>query len=552
MTQLTTDAQSELIPAIEFRDISVHFLDPQDEVMVAVKDVSFSVEPGTFTSIIGPSGCGKTTLLRLLAGLESPTEGKTLYAGKEVAELNTDIGYITQDSNLFPWMTVRENIEFPLEMRGVGAAERRRKSQHFIDLIGLTGFEQHYPHQLSGGMQKRVSVARTLCYEPQIVLMDEPFSALDAQTRMALQSDLQKMWAERKQTTLLVTHDLTEAIALSDKIVIMSHRPGTVKSIFDVPIPRPRDIFDIQASPEFGATYNAIWEPLKGEVLATAPAEDQESKRSRKGLRRSTPISVLVWRLAIVLAVLVGWEIAVNVGALDQVIFSKPTEIISQLWHLLQNRPAQGIRIYDQISVTVQEWAVGYGIGVSVATAAGFLLGRSRYLSQIVQPLILIFYGLPIIAIAPLFLVILGIGFSAKVATAVVITFFACFFQVYSGVSSIPEVQIQLARLMGASRFQLIKRILIPASLTFVFTGLRIAVPLTMTGAIIGEFVSSSSGLGWFILRTSATLDSPDLFATLFILMFIVFGFGQIIRYIETKALRWQPKATNAVGRGGV
>src|SRR5690606_28906193 len=202
--------------------------------------------------------------------------------------------------------------------------------------------------------------------------------------------------------------------------------------------------------------------------------------------------------------------------------------------------------------LTFKEWAAAYGIGVPLATAVGFLLARTRYLSQIVQPLILIFYGLPIIAVAPLFLVIFGIGFSAKVVTGVVITFFACFFQVYSGVSAIPEVQVQLARLMGASRIQVVRKVLFPASLTFVLTGMRIAVPLTMTGVIIGEFVSSSAGLGGFILRTSAALDAPDLFGALFILMFMVFGLGQIVRLIEHFAVRWEPKTSSAVGRGGV
>lgn len=551
---MTITELSPAPPAVEFRNLGVRYLDPEGKPMEAVDDVSFTLVRGTFTSIVGPSGCGKTTLLRVLAGLETASDGHAYYHGEEVLALNTDIGYITQDSNLYPWMTVRENIEFPMEMRGVGAQERRQRSQEFIELIGLVGFERHYPHQLSGGMQKRVSVARTLCYAPDVVLMDEPFSALDAQTRMELQQDLQRIWAEREQTTILVTHDLNEAIALSDKIVVMSHRPGTVLREFDVPIARPRDIFDIQSTPEFVEIYSAVWEPLKYEVFAggsaAKPAVGKRNRLKRSG--RRVPASAVLWRLAVVLSVLLIWEIGVNLGWLKKTIFSQPSDIIVQLFHMLAGETAQGVSIYPQIGVTLSEWAVGFFIGVPVATAVGFLLGRSRRLAQVFQPLILIFYGLPIIAIAPLFLVIFGIGFNAKVVTAVVITFFAVFFQVYTGVATIPEVQIQLARLMGASRLQVFRRILLPAALPFVFAGLRIAVPLTMTGAIIGEFVSSSSGLGWFVLRTSATLDAPSLFAALIILMIIVYLIGEIIRFVEQRSLPWQSNERGAVGRGGI
>lgn len=565
-------------PAIEFRNVSVEFVDIHGRAMTAVRDVSLAIKPRSFTSIIGPSGCGKTTLLRLLTGLERATAGSTRYDGKEVRAINSDVGFITQDSNLYPWMTVRRNIEFPLELRGFAAEDRRRRSDRLIALIGLVGFEDHYPHQLSGGMQKRVSVARTLSYDPSIVLMDEPFSALDAQTRMSLQADLQGMWAEQGQTTLLVTHDLTEAIALSDSIVIMSHRPGTIIKIFDVPLSRPRNIFEIQADPQFAHIYEEIWQPLRNEVfkarqaqtgdtppvpvpLAVKPAGDAKATAitaasvSPAALAapvrtvkppRDKSFGIVMWRIAIVVAILSTWELLSHLGLISQLVFSRPSAIAVRLWHLLSGDRVQGFTIYDHIRVTFSEWAMGYTIGISVAAFAGFMLGRSRYLAQVTQPLILVFYGLPITAIAPLFLVVFGIGFQAKVATAVVITFFAAFFQIYSGVSQIPEIQIQLARIMGASRLDIIRRVILPSSLPFVLTALRVAIPLAMTGTIIGEFVSSSAGLGYFILQTSAMLDSQNLFATLLTLMLLVYAAGQIVRFIEVKALRWQPRVNAA------
>lgn len=220
-----------------------------------------------FTSVVGPSGCGKTTLLRLCAGLEPTTEGVTLYRGTPVDGINTDVGYVTQDSNLYPWMSLRQNVEFPLVIRGVAPAERRERVDAFINMVGLEGFEDHYPYQLSGGMQKRGSIIRTMVYDPRVILMDEPFGPLDAQTRMVLQSDLLRIAELRKQTILFITHDLTEAIALSDKVVVMSARPGVIKQVFDIPLSRPRDVFQIHEQEGFNEVYGEIWDCFRSEVL---------------------------------------------------------------------------------------------------------------------------------------------------------------------------------------------------------------------------------------------------------------------------------------------
>jgi NitT/TauT family transport system ATP-binding protein len=181
----------------------------QGTEVTALDDVSLTVRDNEFTSIVGPSGCGKTTLMRLCAGLEDVTNGQALYRGKPVQGINTDVGYVTQDSNLYPWMTLRQNVEFPLEIRGVPATERRDMTDHWIKLVGLEGFENHWPYQLSGGMQKRGSIIRTMVYDPSVILMDEPFGPLDAQTRMVLQADLLRIWGEQRQTIVFITHDLT-------------------------------------------------------------------------------------------------------------------------------------------------------------------------------------------------------------------------------------------------------------------------------------------------------------------------------------------------------
>jgi NitT/TauT family transport system ATP-binding protein len=259
------DFKEKVQPAIRFADVRLAFAGENKHV-IALDQVTFDVTPGKITTVVGPSGCGKTTLLRLAAGLVEASSGAVFHNGRQVSSLNTEVGFVTQDSNLFPWLTAFGNVEFPLAIRGVPAAERRDKALHWLRLVGLEGFENHYPSQLSGGMQKRVSIVRTLIYEPAVVLLDEPFGALDAQTRMALHHELLQLWQEKKSTMLFITHDLVEAITLSDQIVIMTRRPGRVKEIYDVPLARPRNVFEIYLEPGFDAAYATLWKHFKSEI----------------------------------------------------------------------------------------------------------------------------------------------------------------------------------------------------------------------------------------------------------------------------------------------
>jgi NitT/TauT family transport system ATP-binding protein len=252
-------------PAIRFEDVRLIFTGTEKDV-VALDRVSFDVPPGRITTVVGPSGCGKTTLLRLASGLLSASAGSVLYNGVPVTNLNTEVGFVTQDSNLFPWLTAFGNVEFPLAIRGLPAKERHEKVMHWLRLVGLEGFENHYPLQLSGGMQKRVSIVRTLIYEPSVVLLDEPFGALDAQTRMGLHHELLNLWREKRSTMLFITHDLVEAITLSDQIVIMTRRPGRVKEVYEVPLSRPRNVFEIYLAPGFDEAYATLWKHFKSEI----------------------------------------------------------------------------------------------------------------------------------------------------------------------------------------------------------------------------------------------------------------------------------------------
>jgi len=232
---------------------------------------------------------------------------------------------------------------------------------------------------------------------------------------------------------------------------------------------------------------------------------------------------------------------------IDPLVFSHPLGVIEKLRLLLAGQDVTGGTIYDQVRVTIGEMATGFLVGSAAAVALGFYLGRSRLLARVLQPFILASYGVPIIAIAPIFILVLGIGYPSKVGIATMTSFFVVFFQTFAGVGSIAEEHLQLARIMGASRARVVRQVLVPASLPFIFTGLRMAVPFSMTGAVIGEFVASSSGLGWYIVRSAGAFDAAGLFAGLILMLVIVWVLGQVVALAERRLLQWRPSS----GRGG-
>jgi len=226
--------------------------------VVAVQDFSLDVEAGELVCLLGASGCGKTTMLNLFAGFIQPTQGRVLLHGEPITRIEPRCGVVFQSYALFPWKTVQGNVEFGLRMQGVAAAERRRRAARFIELVKLQGFERHYPAELSGGMQQRVTLARILAADPEVLLMDEPFAALDAMTRQEMQEELLRIQEASRKTVVFITHSIDEAIILADRIVVMSARPGRVKSVLRNTLPRPRHV-SIQLSPKFAALKAEIW-----------------------------------------------------------------------------------------------------------------------------------------------------------------------------------------------------------------------------------------------------------------------------------------------------
>lgn len=254
-------------PKIQVRGVSKTFGDPR-RGLLAVHNVELSVLQSEFLALVGPSGCGKSTLLHMVAGFIPISSGEILVAGKRVTGPGPDRGVVFQDSALLPWRTVRGNILLALEERGVGRTAREAEVKRLLAQVGLHGFENYYPKQLSGGMRQRVSIARTLALDPEVLLMDEPFAALDSQTRILMQQDLLEIWTKQRKTVLFVTHDVREAVYLAGRVVVMSARPGRIKAIVDTDIPDKGR--DLEPTEQFSKKCNAIWHLLREEIAPNA------------------------------------------------------------------------------------------------------------------------------------------------------------------------------------------------------------------------------------------------------------------------------------------
>jgi NitT/TauT family transport system ATP-binding protein len=256
-------------PKIAVRGLRKNFRLRGGQQVEALRDVELEIADGEFVSIIGASGCGKTTLLRIIGGFEQADEGRV-----EILSSPAGSGLVTstvfQDDSVFPWLTAEENVGYGLKIRNVAAARRQQLVDHFIETVGLGAFRSAYPSQLSGGMRQRVSVARAFANEPEVLLMDEPFGALDEQTRLVLQDEILRLWSEHRRTVLFVTHNLDEAITLSDRIVVLSARPGRVRAVIPVDLPRPRNVIALRSNPRYGQLYQQLWDLLQPDIATVA------------------------------------------------------------------------------------------------------------------------------------------------------------------------------------------------------------------------------------------------------------------------------------------
>ncbi len=282
-------APPSAVPAIELAAATKRFRTPSGGVYTAIRGLDLRVEPGEFCAVVGPTGCGKSTTLSLVSGLEAPSAGSALIHGTPVGGIDPRVGFMFQTDAVFPWSSVLDNVAAGPRFRGTAKSEAIDKARDWLRRVGLTGFEDRLPHQLSGGMRKRVALAQTLINEPEILLMDEPFSALDVQTRQIVQNELLGLWELTRPAVVFVTHDLEEAIALADRVVVLTVGPGTVKDVFTVDLPRPRRVQEIRMQPRFVQLYERIWSCLRDEV-ELAYARTTGAQAPGKPLKAVTPV----------------------------------------------------------------------------------------------------------------------------------------------------------------------------------------------------------------------------------------------------------------------
>jgi NitT/TauT family transport system ATP-binding protein len=280
-----TPVEAARAEKIELTGVTKRFVSPTGSLLTAIRDVDLLIEPGQFCAIVGPTGCGKSTTLSLVSGLARPSAGSVRVGGQEVDGIATGMSFMFQADALLPWKTVLGNVAMGPRFQGVPKKEAQAEAREWLRRVGLTGFEDHHPHQLSGGMRKRTSLAAALINKPSILLMDEPFGALDVQTKAIMSNELLGLWEQTRPSVIFITHDLEEAVALADKVVVMTVGPGTVKGVFDIDLPRPRGaVQEIRFDPRFLELHHQIWDSLREEVqrayerTATAPNNDGGSQ----------------------------------------------------------------------------------------------------------------------------------------------------------------------------------------------------------------------------------------------------------------------------------
>jgi len=550
---------------LEIRDLTkVFYEDPKEQrnELLVLDTVSFSVPRNQFVCLLGPSGCGKTTLLRVVVGLTEADGGEVLVDGRPVKGTGQDRCMVFQNYGLLPWRTVRDNVEFGLEVRGGSGAERRAVCQRSIEKVGLQGFEHHYPHQLSGGMQQRTGLARALSKDPKILLMDEPFAAVDMQTRELLQEELLKIWNTTETTVLCVTHSVEEAVYLGDRVIVMAPRPGRIRADVKIDLPRPRYTSDVKSSPRFGELSGLVREMLRhgdGAVerpRVDVPAREQTRRatgapsldqRRAPGLSaRPSPRAAIPRprrfrltdypnpiRIASVALTLGLWEWYGR--GVDPIFFSYPTAVVAAVPAMI----AKG-ELQQALLLTLQGLAAGFGLAIVFGILLGLLVGRYRLFDYILDVQISALYSTPNVALIPLLILWFGLGMKSKIVIVFLAAFFPIIVNTYGGVRNVSRGLVEIAQAEGAGEAQIFGKIIVPASLPFIMTGIRLAVGRAVVGMVVAEMFTAITGLGGAIIYFSNAFATDKLFVVIILLALLGVGLTEGVKYLEVRLAPWK------------
>jgi len=495
----------------------------------ALTDVSLDVFYGEFISIVGPSGCGKSTLLRIIAGLESIQEGTIRFADDKNIDMNT--GFVFQDSNLLPWRTVIDNTVLPLELAKQDSTEYYKKAKDLLEMVELAEYVNFYPKDLSGGMRQRVAIARSLVHDPMVLLMDEPFSALDEITRMKMNFELRRIWKQTGKTIIYITHDVDEAVFLSNRVVVMSPQPGTIKEIIDVNnLPSERDISTKDTAEFIGHRIKV----RKALSLANGNSSLNdggiEDKKGHFISTFTTDYEKIKYHIASAMALLlfIGlWDLWINIFNISTFLVPAPGEVFEEYLHLLFSNI-----LMKHTFVTLKEILLGFVAGSILGIGIGYPLAKSRKLERIFSPYVVAAQTVPKIAIAPLIVIWFGFGITSKIILVMFLAFFPIMINTMLGIKSLDENQIELFKSTGASKLQIFTKLELPSALPVMFAGFKTGITFAVIGAVVGEFIGSNAGLGYLTIYASGVMDTPQVFAAIIqltLLGLVLYGFIVLI-----------------------
>ena len=480
----------------------------------ALGPVDLDLKRGEFVGIVGPSGCGKSTLLETVAGLVMPTTGTVTFEGAPVRnQVPEGVGVVFQEDASFPWLNVRDNVAFGLQRAGVDEAEVKRRVDHAIAFMGLNAFRTAYPSQLSGGMRQRVCIARTLVLRPRLILLDEPFGALDQQTRLLMGEELLRLWRETGATVMLITHALDEATMLSDRVAVMSSRPGTLHR-------HPRHALAAQPRlADRGRTWlRAVHEP----PLGAHPRRVEKSAR----MKHAT-----LWRAAVVIGMVLALEVLCRSGVVNPFTMIPPSQMALALVDMIRNADW----FWPDARYTFQNIIAAILLSIGCGFTLGLMIHALPRLRRVLNPVLLSYYSVPTFVFYPLLIVIFGIGPTSLVVMGAMFGIVAMICATLTGIDRIPRVYGKVARVSRLTPLQSAVRIKLPAATPHLFTGLKLAVAYSVIGVIAGEFIIATAGLGRRLTLAYNEFDNATMYG-LILLIFIV------VAVINTVLQRWEAR----------
>ena len=503
-------------PQIAIDNVAHVYRPPRGKPVLALEDISLQVRPREFVALLGPSGCGKSTLLYLIGGFLPIEKGTITVNGEPVKAPGPDRGIVFQHFALFPWKTVRDNILYGLERQDMPKAERLARAQHFIDLVGLSGFEDSYPSQLSGGMKQRTALARTLAFDPSILLMDEPFGALDAQTRHLMQAELLSIWQRTPKTVIFVTHDVQEAVYLADRVAVMTARPGRIKTVVDTKFDK-NDPGIFKAKP-FVDKVDELWNLVRDEAI-------KAERHKMKTLVRYLPL--------VLLAVL--WETAARLELVSSSALPSLSDVVVSWIDLVKTGELTG-----NTGASLYRAAMGLFLAIVIGTALGIGMAWSKPINVLLSPLVEIFYPLPKSALIPVTVIWLGFGNGSKI----LLIFLGCMIPVtigaFNGARSSEQTLVWSARSMGANRLRMLWDVVLPSAMPELLNGIRTALALSFILLVSSELIVAREGLGYLIGFLGANGSYDAMYAVVLTVAFLGFAADRGYQMLMNRMLQWR------------